>query len=162
MSIINDALKKAGKDRQLFQNKPQQIFGKIGKPKTKAGGRMLKNRIFWTIGLGLICLLGLFLAASLKNSGKSMVAQEVIPVAEVSSVAFPMRGIDLEEISVETPSFNLSGILYDQQKPLAIINGSVMEEGSAIEEAQLLKIHSDYVLLSLEGKEFTLRTGNTY
>jgi len=53
--------------------------------------------------------------------------------------------------------FRLSGILYDKQKPLAIINERIVGKGALIKGAKLLEIQPNYVRFSLKGKEFKLK-----
>ena len=47
------------------------------------------------------------------------------------------------------PAFILSGIMYLEDKPQAIINGHVLEEGDKISGATVLVIEKDCVLLDL-------------
>ncbi len=47
----------------------------------------------------------------------------------------------------------LKGILWDSQKPLAIINGEVVGEGSVIKGVQVKSIKPDHVMLGVDGEE---------
>lgn len=144
MSIINDALKKAGR------------IGINIKTDTKRSSTSTKKWLIWT-GAGILCLLGLFLVInSFKESGKYVSLQEMMPETESSKSVFNLRGIDIES-PLRVSGFRLSGILYDNQKPMAIINNRIVEEGALINGAQLLEIQPNYVRLSLKGEELQLK-----
>ncbi len=142
MSIINDALKKANK---------------IGiNIKTDTERFSTKKWLIWT-GAGIVCLLGLFLVInSFKESGEYVSLQEMMPETKASKSIFDLRGIDIEN-PLKVSDFRLSGILYDNQKPMAIINNRIVEEGALINGAQLLEIQPNYVRLSLKGEELQLK-----
>lgn len=142
MSIINDALKKANK---------------IGiNIKTDTKRFSTKKWLIWT-GAGIVCLLGLFLVInSFKESGKYVSLQEMMPETKASKGVFDLRGIDIES-PLRVSDFRLSGILYDSQKPMAIINNRIVEEGALINGARLLEIQPNYVRLSLKGEELQLK-----
>lgn len=139
MSIINDALKKAEKTSQLSRN---------NSPK--------KRWLFWAAA-GAVCLSVVFLATAVfKGPTDSVSVEETIAKPELPGSAFKMREIDLN-LPLKSTDFKLSGILYDEQKPMAIINNRVVEEGALIDGAQLLEIQPNFVRFSRRGKEFTLK-----
>lgn len=141
MSIINDALKKANK---------------IGGIKADAQRFTSKKWLIW-VGAAAACLLGLFLVTnSLKGPAEYVSLQEMMPETKTPQSIFNIRGIDIEA-PLETSNFRLSGILYDNQKPMAIINNRVVEEGTLINGAELLEIQPNYVRLSLKGEEIQLK-----
>ncbi len=151
MSVINDALKKAEKEKQISQNRPPQIFNKIDGIKTGT------RRWFVWAGTGVLCFLGIILlTSSFKQPVDSIVVPEVASPKEVSLPAFQLRKIDVE-IPLDSSGFRLSGVLYDNQRSLAIINDRVVEEGALINGAKLLEIQLNSVKLSLNGEEFTLK-----
>lgn len=142
MSIINDALKKANKTGINI--------------KTDTERTSTKKWLIWT-GAGIVCLLGLFLVInSFKESGEYVSLQEMMPETKASKSVFNLRGIDIES-PLKVSDFRLSGILYDNQKPMAIINNRIVEEGALINGAQLLEIQPNYVRLSLKGEELQLK-----
>ena len=139
MSIINDALKKAGKSSPLSRNDPHR-----------------KRWLFW-LGTGVVFLLAVFVATSTSKSPTDSVSlQETISETKSSQNAFNLRAIDLER-PLRLSDLRLSGILYDEEKPLAIINSRIVGEGALINGARLLEIQSDQVRFSRKGKEFTLK-----
>lgn len=156
MSIINDALKKAEKNKQPSQDNPSQILSKINKMKAGAERFGFKRWLIWA-GTGVVCLLGVFLAInSFKSPTDSVPIQETVSQTGLAQNVFHLRKMDVEA-PLRTSGFRLSGILYDTQRPLAIINQRVVEKGAFIKGAQLLEINPNYVRLSLHGEEFTLK-----
>ncbi|UCB57398.1 MAG: hypothetical protein JSV30_02105 [Candidatus Omnitrophota bacterium] len=130
MSIINDALKRTDE----FRTETQRF--------------VLKRWLIWT-GTGVICLLGFFLATnSLKGPADTInAAEELKPVPITEDVT----------ITLDLPTFQLTGILYDPEEPLAIINEQIVTTGAFVEGAKLLEIQPNYVKLSFEGAEFQLK-----
>ena len=117
---------------------------------------MLKKWSIW-LSVGVVCFLAIFLITKpFQQSLDSELTKEVLSQTEVAPSVFSLRKISLER-PLKTSNFNLSGILYDQQKPMAIINGRVVSEGALIGGAQLLEIQPNLVRLSLKDKEFTLK-----
>lgn len=54
---------------------------------------------------------------------------------------------------------NLTGIIWDAKKPLAIINNMIVGEGEIIGNKKIIKIEKESVLISENGKEYILRLG---
>jgi hypothetical protein len=52
----------------------------------------------------------------------------------------------------------LSGILYSEDDPSAIIGGNIVKEGDIINGAKVVKIHKDMVEFEKNGKKWTQRT----
>jgi hypothetical protein len=50
----------------------------------------------------------------------------------------------------------LTGIIWDQKKPLAVINGKMLGVGDIINGAKVRKIHKESVLLQKYGTNYTL------
>jgi len=156
MSIINDALKKAGKNKQFSLNKSPQLLCKLDGLRTDTKRFVLKRWLIFA-GAGAVCLLGVLLAI---NSFKSPVDSP--PVLETAAkIKASLHLFPPKETNVTAPlnlsGFRLSGILYDKQKPLAIINERIVGKGALIKGAKLLEIQPNYVRLSLKGKEFKLK-----
>ncbi len=142
MSIINDALKKVETAKPASRNKPQRWF------------------VF--SGTTVACLLVIIVAMNFFKSPAertpvaSVSIQKAAPAIETPYTVFDLRKIDIE-IARRSSDFHLSGILYDQQKPMAIINQRIVGEGALVNGAELLEIQPNHVRLSLKGKEFTLK-----
>ena len=156
MSVINDALKKAEKEKQISQNSPLQVFSKIDEIRTGTKRYVLRRWLILT-GAGVLCFLGIILLAPFfKQPVDSIVVPEVASSKEVPLPAFQLRKIDVET-PLDSSGFQLSGVLYDNQRSLAIINDRVVEEGVLINGAKLLEIQPNSAKLSLNGEEFTLK-----
>ncbi|NQT00305.1 MAG: hypothetical protein HQ595_04390 [Candidatus Omnitrophica bacterium] len=144
MSIINDALKRAKDKQQSSLSSLSQVLS--GTNNTK------RRRLIW-ISAALICLAGVFLVRLVNRRSNSPVQAML---SGTSPGAYYLREADIE-IPFQSPRFRLSGILYDNQSPLAIINERVVREGAVVNGAELLEIRPNYVKLALEGKEVRLR-----
>ena len=72
----------------------------------------------------------------------SLEKRKVIGKEEITSILF-------EELTIK-------GIIWDSQKPLAIINGEVVGEGSIIKGMEIKRIEPNYVVLEAEGEEKNL------
>jgi hypothetical protein len=55
------------------------------------------------------------------------------------------------------PFLSLEGIVWDEKKPLALINNKILSEGDVVREAKIVKISKKEVKLIFQGREFTLR-----
>lgn len=53
-------------------------------------------------------------------------------------------------------NWQLSGIIYNQQSPIAIINNKPKRTGETINEAKIIKIYKNKVILQHNGKQMTL------
>lgn len=51
---------------------------------------------------------------------------------------------------------SLTGIIYDQESPVAVINDTIVHKGEEIEGALILEIKSNSVVLEKDGKSYTL------
>lgn len=149
MSIINEALKKAGKQQDFL--------------KTEAK-RFISRRWLIYIGSGVICVLGIILAVTYLKPvafdsifAPEVSAPELVSKPQAARNTFQLKEVEIEVPKSPTPDFNLKGILYDQQKPMAIINNRIVEEGAVVGGAQILEIQPELVRLSREGEEFELK-----
>lgn len=52
---------------------------------------------------------------------------------------------------------NLTGIIYDETSPVAVINDIIVHEGDEIEGVKVIKIESEEVLLEEDGESYTLK-----
>lgn len=62
---------------------------------------------------------------------------------------------------VEAPqpevSFSLDSIMIGGDKRLAVINGQMVREGQTLEQARVLRVAADRVVLSVDGQQRVLR-----
>lgn len=147
MSIINDALKKA-KNKQPTQGDAPQILPEIEKG---SPGPVSRRWLIW-IGAGALCVAGFFLVMN-SFRGRS---EHQTALSEPSRSVFNIREIDFE-MPFRTSDFRLTGIIYDDENPMAIINNRILEEGALINGAELLEIQPHHVMLSFKGKEIKLK-----
>jgi len=167
MSIIQEALKKA-----------QVEFTKIKAPPVKAHDAPVKpsqmNTVKKTQSLSLPALAGVLMVllviyvldASLRYSGTNSGHTSALNKKNVSSRSvstakmrerFASPLIDPANlIPSRMGQFVLSGIMYVENRPQAIINGYVLEEGDKINGATILAIEKDCVLLNLNNSDIRL------
>lgn len=55
-------------------------------------------------------------------------------------------------------TLNLSGVIYDEKRPLAIINGQIVAEGEIVDNKRVVKITPNTVVLKDNEKEYSLKT----
>lgn len=55
-------------------------------------------------------------------------------------------------------TLNLSGVIYDEKRPLAIINGQIVAEGEMVDNKRVIKITPTEVVLKDKEKEYHLKT----
>lgn len=60
-------------------------------------------------------------------------------------------------VAPETVDFELSGIVYSEENPMAIINSRPVKEGDVISQAKVLGIDRTSVTLQYQGKEVQLK-----
>lgn len=180
MSIIQEALRKSqnsylkNKERQKIslstQKAPIQKSGfrfKFG-PLQKI--RLLKVSLLLIIS-GMIIISMFFLASFFSNSKfltkEKNIARTVLPEDESPAAATDMTLSEPpQQPKVDTtlpsqpanPELVLNGIMYlDENKPQAVINGYILEEGDTINGATVMLIDKDYVLMNSSDSKVKLR-----
>ena len=146
MSLIADALRKAGHPPTI----PLSVSPPSKKPR-------------WTSGvvlLGSVALVALFLgylsagptrkvASTETESNTASLATEPNPLATEPK--------DMNVLHSAESQWRLNGIVRGGQgEPLAVINGQVLEEGSPVQGARIIRIAKDQVDLETEGQVKTL------
>lgn len=172
MSIIQEALKKA--QGEFTKDKTPSKAPSVKSPdvptrpvmpaaKPAAAKKTPSLSVPALVGVLTVLLMIYGLDLSLRYSGKNKASAGVSNKKAVSSKAvsssrlkerFSSPLIDPANlIPSHMGQFTLSGIMYVENKPQAIINGYVMEEGDKINGATILAIEKDCVLLSMSEKE---------
>jgi len=172
MSIISDALKKAGDNRRdtirlregdLITRGLSDRIEKISSRKTR-----------WPIvsGIGTLFIVGFIVAAFLFNAKFLPSFKEP---AETPSRPMP-KAIDFEERAEPAADLQakkviyattggeealtlplaLNGVIEGSGEPLAIIDGRILKQGDFVHGAQLISIRSDRAILLYNDKEITL------
>lgn len=153
MSIITEALKKAEKDSEVLRL-PAGVHRKrhISKP--------------FLVFFAILSLGSVFFYIITKNANTiqtSAQVPEVIKVEEVKQdiVKKPRdivkKPVETTEGDAPTAAATLSGIMYVKNKPLAVINDIMMEEGEEIGGIRVVKIRSASVDIERNGRILTLR-----
>lgn len=138
MSLIADALQK-----------------KIPAPAPPAPSRTPRSlrpgRLYVIAGVTGLALIGAARSLILQPS----VPSRSRPAASSASGASPLG---LSRLNPADHSWQLTGIIRGgASKPLALINGEVVEEGHAIRGARVIRVASDEVDLETDGKIRTLK-----
>ncbi|MCA9406914.1 MAG: hypothetical protein KC684_10275 [Candidatus Omnitrophica bacterium] len=55
------------------------------------------------------------------------------------------------------PTFNITGIVWNSDRPQAIINGSVKDIGDSIDGVEIISIHKEGIDVSFQGKNMTIK-----
>lgn len=95
--------------------------------------------------------------AEVKDASKIAESPSPQPITAQNPVVPAGTQQDSSLAEKPTPFLSLSGILYDSQGSVALINGRVVPEGGLIEGARLDKVFSDRVELTFEGKKIILK-----
>lgn len=166
MSIINEALKKAQqvnvnpdqpspaptpapKAQVLDEAAVQPLSRSIKKePAVALQPKRTKKYVFFVAVIAVV--VGISIMAILIKKPPVAIYEEVvssIPAQEASRVPHG---------STMPPMLSLNGIVYDQDRPYAIVNNKVLLEGDTLEGATLTEINQDNVKFTFKGKEILL------
>jgi hypothetical protein len=63
---------------------------------------------------------------------------------------------EIEPPAPQQPEFRLEGIVYDENNPMAIVNGAIVSPGDSVGGAQVVAISIESVTLSVRGEEIIL------
>lgn len=66
-----------------------------------------------------------------------------------------IKGKSITEILHVQKKFNISSIMYSEDRPTAIVNKSMVHEGDSIEGAKVLKIYRDKIEFTKKGRTWT-------
>jgi hypothetical protein len=87
------------------------------------------------------------------------VVEPVMPtVIGPAPVVVPKEPVKPQKSQI--PSMKITGIIYDTDRPQAIINGTVVGVGSKISGASVLSIEKGRVVMRYEGIDITLKLNN--
>lgn len=151
---------------------------KTGIPKygiQKTGGlsgskKLILRHILFTIGA--IVLISFVLLIMVRQNinytvNRSLAVQEKDEVpAEPSKITHPQTSVedsgpmlveDSIQKSLEPAEFVITGIVSDEDSPMAIINGKVYMVGDRVKTAKVLEISEDMVVLEKDGERLELK-----
>lgn len=161
MSIINEALKKAGseKNKPLSNDKIQMTLA----TEKKSSG-LNWGPIFVVLVIVLITtpIIAPIFSTPFKNSSISQAP--VIASTDLGSGTrkgqFMVEEFSLKSmppLSAAAPNWLLSGIVFAPDGSYAIINDKIARAGDSVQGAKLEKIGSDEVVLNYQGQRITLQ-----
>ena len=102
-------------------------------------------------------------SAALPLAARMTAVEKTINVAEMKSRSWgddPFRAIDKNtgyRETIEKPRWILSGIVYNSNKPLAIINGKSVTLGDKLGSATIVEISRQSVVVEQSGTRVTLK-----
>lgn len=163
MSIINEALKKAGEARKDFPE-PEPLVSEP-QPEPKVGRKKKSNKRLIILGIsslmGCVLLFSFFLVKK-PLIGEKIEKQSIPEVSFEEEVIFPApkqkEGSVKETVIQEekSPSLFLTGIIRGYGRPVAIIDEKIVEEGDFIGGARVVEIGQGEVRLNFEGEDLLL------
>lgn len=181
MSIIQDALKKSQITSQdtpsadfirpavqkTFVKKPRQGF--LRDPGSFTGTKKIVRRPFIIAVSGVMfCFAAYFifdiLVRSMENNNPVAAADSVHSIKASLPDGKPQgqaARLDIRSFARRTPQresvLNLSGIMYLEDGPRALINNTMVTVGSLIGGARVVDIQKDAVVLDVDGSENVLK-----
>lgn len=173
MSIINEALKKAGKEKEYTHSVPVL---QVIKSAPEMGAPAKKPSFNWGplfVILVLLLITGPIVAPLFSTPFKRgelihsefMVSQQKEVSAPVPASTPAPRQFLIEEsplfqsavpLPANPPALNLSGIMRSPSDAYCIINNKIVKMGESIEGARLIRVESDHVVLDFKGREITV------
>ena len=69
----------------------------------------------------------------------------------------PIEVSEKEERRIILPVFSVQGMVWGNNRPQAIINGEVFEEGDVVQEAEIIVIDKQGITFLYQGKKFIVR-----
>lgn len=173
MSIIQEALRKAQgsyvENNEPERGKEEKTKGSFDKspaytkPDIKAFDKIntkKSNRLPVLVGILLFLFMVYGFMLSAKYSGSNTQAAAPSAVKQTNKLlpsSFPAPKMDQPDLfTSRTPNFSLNGIMYVENRPQAIINGYILEEGDSINGATVLVIEKDCVLLEINSSNVRL------
>lgn len=169
MSIITEALKKAqkGQTPQATGNNKvnkQPVFGPRAEyKKTEKKNFRGKKNNFLIGGVVFAALLmgSMALILGYMQNMQAMFLKQAssFGAGEQKAGALPANSQPIKPQD-DKPPFKLSGIVRDENKPLAVINDMIVAAGETINDATVVNINDDSVGLKYKGKKITLYLAN--
>jgi hypothetical protein len=161
MSIVNDALKKIEAKQEAINPKPLVSQTKSEEKKESHSSELTKKRqnkaLYW-----LIAIIGGFFLIAVVVSARMFRADKVPfksnTIARENTTREPAGKVNnLFGPRARKKPFELTGIMYSEFEPAAIINNRVIKTGDVIEGATVESIQETLVKLSREGNEIILQ-----
>ena len=178
MSIIQEALKKAektpeitygiGKNNLLY--KKEGVVKVVGsRPNVRSNSRILIYALAFLVVLSILAVKYFSTIPHKTAAGMvpvpapSEAIEPVQPVAQppvapqpVTISPLAIRSVVVQPAAAPQAEFTLSGIMHLEVGPRAIINNLMVAEGDRVEDATIITITDDSVLLQKRDSEITL------
>ena len=180
MSIINEALKKAVREKEAsFSSEEKEVVRRnIAIEFEKKKSKMNWGPVF--VLLVLVLITGPIVAPVFSTPFKSnsastdtlhSVGQNISASSEMASAEAPTTGTRKAQFGIEEapmfgniqaqalsrfPQLSLSGIVYSPQESYCIINDKIVKVGDFVRGAQLVSVTQNEVKLDYQGKEVVL------
>jgi hypothetical protein len=159
MSIVNDALKKIEAKQEAINVKPKVLQDKPEEKREIFRPKPIRKKqskaLYWLIAIIGGVLLIAVISVTLRTD-KVLLRSNAIAKGNITGVANTKAG-NLFRSIVRNKDFELTGIMYSEYEPAAIINNRVVKTGDVIEGATVASIQETLVKLSQQGKEIILQ-----
>ena len=166
MSIVLEALEKAQREGIKEEKRevlPQKEFSKnIPKPKKE----IRKHNMYFWIGILCVAILNLWLLNWWLNNNEAVVSVNVSTPVTLPEHAVSPKPQTREIFSIsykndvipktENPVLMVSGIVWDPEEPIALINGKFFRKGDEVLGAKIEEIQVDRVKFLYKDEEFTI------
>lgn len=76
---------------------------------------------------------------------------------DLTSVKDPFKRLELTDFPLEFSDLVLSGIIFEEEMPTALINGQILKEGDRISVFRVEEIRRNSVILTSGDDQYTLR-----
>ncbi len=165
MSIINEALKKAGQPIVGEKKSYEEQKNLSHEPKSKFRVELLRKKapVNWgpVVIMGLLALITAPIIAPLFNSPYKSSAQKLPPggIAAEASFGPVSKQFAIEESPISTtavPNFSLNGLVYSNTDSYCLINGKVMRVGDQVNGATLSQVTPNQAVLDYRGEKIVL------
>ncbi len=171
MSIINDALKKAGKPTESeFLTSLSQTRDASPKPAKMKSGSFNWGPLFVLLVLVLIAgpiVAPLFsrpvspIGPGIKDPDMSLAESSAAADSNTRKGQFLIEEMALPALTpplgaIQGPQFELSGLVYSPANSFCILNNKIVKAGESLQGATVSKITANEVILDYEGKIITL------
>lgn len=147
MSIILEALKKAEREG-LTRNKKKEILEKNDSLFTNPLNRPKRYLHRYLLGLGLFIPLGLFFGWLFHNNRQSGISG--LNGHEIS------RPGEIYYTKTGRPILRVAGIVWDEEEPIALVNGEFLKKGDEVFGTKVEDIQPDEVTFLYREEEFTI------
>jgi hypothetical protein len=166
MSIINEALQKAGEINKTGSGSPaQNLIKNISEPPVKSK-KISKYKWFYVTSIIILlffAILRLLPREKIPSKG-NIILPPAIATTKPEIIQENTHKIISDNIASIIPAklpdiseFKLAGIVLGEGAPIAIINDSVYMAGDMIKDLKIVQITKNSVLLEKDGEKIELR-----